>query len=51
MSDTKTLIVAGPELSEVIAEHLADGWKLVAQSTLGASEFELHFVRGQEGER
>lgn len=48
MSATKTLIVAGPELSEVIAEHLAAGWRLIGQSTLGASEYELHFVRPQE---
>lgn len=50
MSDIKTMIVSGTELDAVIAEHLADGWRLVGQSTLGASEFELVFVREPEVE-
>lgn len=51
MSDPKILIVAGTELDAVIAEHLAAGWRLVGQSTLGAGEFELHFVREPEASR
>lgn len=46
--ETKSVTTAGPELADIIAAHLADGWRLVAQSTLGAGEFELHFVRMQE---
>jgi len=47
-AETKIIVASGPELAQAIAEHLADGWHLVGQSTLGAGEFELHFRREVE---
>ena len=47
--ETKTLTVAGTELDATIQQHLAEGWRLIAQTTLGASEFEIVLSRVTEG--
>ena len=56
MSDTppktelKSVECTGMELATVIQQHLADGWKLAEQTSLGAGDFVLVFVRKTEAQ-